>query len=600
MICPGQPQIPNANLYRKLIGHATHATQTLPQACCLRHNFLKQMGKNKAVTIPRTAVILAAGAPPAALGGVFGRTSSAMIPVNGRPTIHWLLSYLHKEGVSRVVLGMKHTETRLPRFVQQAFGQVLDVTFVPIEKDLGPGYTLLECLNKVGKNDPCLVVLGDTLFEFSEATRKCFDKDFVLTAPVQDASRWCFAEVNKSNLVESLADKPAKNPGGWPALVGVYNFCDAESARSGLKSTLDAGAQSLQLRHALQPYVQSGQLHAYSAGDWFDCGNLDFLTSSRRRLLQARSFNRVQIDELSGTITKRSEHSAKFLNEINYYRLVPRDLAMFFPRLVDFSLVPKDLFLTLEYYGYPTLSEVWAFEEFDAKYWESVFQTLNKIFACFEKYTAELSSKATFDFYWNKTVDRLETFAAQHADFARLTKAKSIELNGKKLRGWPVIQKAVEARVKKLSANVRGQIIHGDMCFPNILCDPVSRLFKFIDPRGSFGESGIYGDGRYDLAKLLHSLDGGYDFLIHDMFVLEYGGDRVNLQQFFPNNRTAVLKAFEQIFGARHNIDEVRTLEGLLFLSMCPLHSDHPKRQVAMFATGLRILNELLNHEDMH
>ena len=132
------------------------------------------------------------------------------------------------------------------------------------------------------------------------------------------------------------------------------------------------------------------------------------------------------------------------------------------------------------------------------------------------------------------------------------------------------------------------------------MCDPVSRLFKFIDPRGSFGESGIYGDGRYDLAKLLHSLDGGYDFLIHDMFVLEHRGERVNLQQFFPNNRTAVLKAFEQIFGARHDIDEVRTLEGLLFLSMCPLHSDHPKRQVAMFATGLRILNELLNHEDMH
>lgn len=558
------------------------------------------MGDNRTGSIPRTAVILAAGAPPAALGGVLGRTSSAMIPVNGRPTIHWLLTYLHKLGFSRVVVGMKHTETRLPRFVQQAFGQVLDVVFVPVGKDLGPGFTLLECLREVGKNDPCLVVLGDTLFEFSEATCKCFSKSFVLTAPVQDATRWCFAEVQKSRVVKSLADKPAKNPGGWPALVGVYNFRDAEAARAGLQSALDSGAESLQIRHALQPYVESGQLYAYSAGNWFDCGNLDFLTSSRRRLLQARSFNRVQIDELRGTITKRSEHTAKFINEINYYRLVPRDLAMFFPRLVDFSLVPRDLFLTLEYYGYPTLSEVWAFEELDAKFWESVFQTLNKIFACFDKYTADLSSKSTFDFYWNKTVDRIDSFATQHVDFARLTKAKSIELNGRKLAGWPVIREAVEARVRTLSAEVRGQIIHGDMCFPNILCDPVSRLFKFIDPRGSFGESGIYGDGRYDLAKLLHSLDGGYDFLIHDMFVLEHGGERVNLQQFVPNNRSAVLKAFEQIFGARHDIDEVRTLEGLLFLSMCPLHSDHPKRQVAMFVTGLRILNELLNHEDMH
>jgi dTDP-glucose pyrophosphorylase len=547
----------------------------------------------------KTAVILAAGAPPAALGSIFGRTSSAMVPVNGRPTIHWLLHYLHELGVKRVVLGLRHTETRLPRFVEQAFGKLLEIIFVPVEQNLGPGYTLLECLKKVGKNDSCLVVLGDTLFEFAKDSRVKLTEDFVLTAPVQEAARWCLADVDRSHEVKALADKPAKNPGAWPALIGVYHFRDVEPARHALQSTLDSGTRSLQLRHALEPYIKTGQLRAYPAGEWFDCGNLDFLTSSRRRLLQARSFNSIQIDELRGTITKRSEHSSKFLNEINYYRLVPRDLATFFPRLVDFSLAPKDLFLTLEYYGYPTLSEVWVFEEFESKYWESVFQTLRKIFACFESYSAELSPKATFDFYWNKTVDRLKTFAGQHPDFAQLTVAPDVTLNGKRLKGWPKIQKEVEARVKKLSTKPRGQIIHGDLCFTNILYDPVSRLFKFIDPRGSFGESGIYGDGRYDVAKLLHSLDGGYDFFIHDMFRLERNGQAIQLQQFFPSTRPAVLKAFENIFSKEFSMDEVRLLEGLLFLSMCPLHQDRPSRQVAMFATGLRILNEVLNHEGM-
>lgn len=41
---------------------------------------------------------------------------------------------------------------------------------------------------------------------------------------------------------------------------------------------------------------------------WFDCGNPDLLTSSRRRLLQARSFNTIQTHELRGTITKRIHH----------------------------------------------------------------------------------------------------------------------------------------------------------------------------------------------------------------------------------------------------------------------------------------------------
>ena len=558
------------------------------------------MAKTKSSHQLKTVVVLAAGAPPAALGSIFGRTSSAMVPINGRPTIHWLLHYLHALGVNRVVLGLRHTETRLPRFVQQAFGKIQEIVCVPVKEDLGPGYTLLECLKQLDKNESCLVVLGDTLFEFSKESRRQFDKNFVLTGPVQDATRWCLAEVSRSHAVKNLADKPAKNPDGWPALVGVYHFQDAEPARQALKTKLDSGARSLQLRHALEPYIATGKLQAYPAGKWFDCGNLDFLTSSRRRLLQARSFNTLQIDELRGTITKRSEHGAKFLNEINYYRLMPRDLATFFPRLVDFSLAPKDLFLTLEYYGYPTLSEVWVFEEFESAYWESVFQTLGKIFTCFESYSAELSPKAAFDFYWNKTLDRLKTFATQHRDFAQLTQATEITLNDKRLAGWPKIQNRIEALVKKLSAKPRGQIIHGDLCFTNILYDPVSRLFKFIDPRGSFGESGIYGDGRYDIAKLLHSLDGGYDFFIHDMFRLERDGGKIKLTQFFPATRGAVLQAFKKIFGAHYDFDEVRTLEGLLFLSMCPLHKDFPARQVAMFATGLRILNEVLKDEDMH
>lgn len=549
--------------------------------------------------LPRTAVVLAAGSPPASLGAIFGRTSSAMVPVNGRPTIHWLLHYLRDIGVESVVLGLRASETRLPRFVRQAFGQLLDLRCVPVERDLGPGYTLLECLRQLPGNAPCLIVLGDTLFEFSPASRARFGASFVLTGPVQDASRWCLAEVDAAGRVVSLADKPAANPDAWPALVGVYCLQDCAPARQALEAELAQGSRSLQLRHALAPYIQAGQLQACPAGQWFDCGNLDFLTSSRRRLLQARSFNTIQIDELRGTITKRSEHRAKFLNEINYYRLVPRDLVTFFPRLVDFSLEPQNLYLTLEYYGYPTLSEVWVFEEFPAAYWETIFQALAQIIGCFGHYSAELSPEATFNFYWHKTADRLRTFARQAPEFAELVDATDLTLNQQRLAGWPRIAADVEQRVRSLAARPQGQIIHGDLCFPNILYDPLSRLFKFIDPRGSFGDSGIYGDARYDIAKLLHSLDGGYDFLIHDMFVLQRDGAGIQLQQFFPDARRGVLMAFKNVFGTSFALDEVRLLEGLLFLSMCPLHDGQPARQTAMFATGLRILNEVLNHEDL-
>ncbi|MEO5804143.1 MAG: sugar phosphate nucleotidyltransferase [Verrucomicrobiota bacterium] len=556
--------------------------------------------KEKNIGRPDTAVVLAAGHPSAALGAIFRHTSSAMVPVNGRPIIHWLLNYLRGKGITRVVLGLRPTETRLPRFVHQAFGQILEIISVPIAEDLGPGFTLLKCLEQLKANESCLIVLGDTLFEFPKDARDQFNESFVLTSKVEDASRWCLANVDAAQRVSGLDNKPAENPADWPALVGVYYLRDCAPALQSLQSALEREVGSLQLSDALQPYIEKNQLRAFPAGEWFDCGNLDFLTSSRRRLLQARSFNTIQIDDLHGTITKRSEHTTKFLNEINYYRLVPGDLATFFPRLVDFSLDPKNLFLTLEYYGYPTLSEIWTFEDMGENYWKGVFQSLQRILTCFERYSIELLPAATFNFYWQKTFERLNTFAGQNEDFARLAQAEKIELNGRQLNGWPKIQQEIERCVREISAKPRGQIIHGDLCFPNILYDPLSRLFKFIDPRGSFGESGIYGDDRYDIAKLLHSLDGGYDFLIHDMFSLEREGERLQLQQFFPSSRGAVLNAFQQIFGAAHDLREIRTLEGLLFLSMCPLHQDHPKRQVAMFVTGLRILNGLIDDEDMY
>jgi len=145
-----------------------------------------------------------------------------------------------------------------------------------------------------------------------------------------------------------------------------------------------------------------------------------------------------------------------------------------------------------------------------------------------------------------------------------------------------------------LSVNTAGHLIHGDLCFPNILFDQVSNIFKFIDPRGSFGEAGIFGDPRYDIAKLLHSIDGGYDLLIHDMFALSRDGDDITLQQFFPENQGDILAVFETVFGTRFDIRDVRLLEGLLFLSMCPLHQENSQRQTAMFMIGLRLVNEAL------
>ena len=65
-------------------------------------------------------------------------------------------------------------------------------------------------------------------------------------------------------------------------------------------------------------------------------------------------------------------------------------------------------------------------------------------------------------------------------------------------------------------------IIHGDLCFANIMVDENYSFIKVIDPRGKFGNFDVYGDFRYELAKLFHSVDGKYDFIIKDLFKINY------------------------------------------------------------------------------
>ena len=40
-------------------------------------------------------------------------------------------------------------------------------------------------------------------------------------------------------------------------------------------------------------------------------------------------------------------------------------------------------------------------------------------------------------------------------------------------------------------------------------------------------------------------------------------------------------------------LDEIKMIEGLLFISMLPLHSDNLERQLAFFCVGIERLNEI-------
>ena len=123
--------------------------------------------------------------------------------------------------------------------------------------------------------------------------------------------------------------------------------------------------------------------------------------------------------------------------------------------------------------------------------------------------------------YFNKTMQRLSKIEY----FVPFAREEYIVVNGRRCRNVFFYKNVLERRLDQLKAD-RFPFIHGDCTFSNLMLrengSPV-----LIDPRGYFGFTELYGDERYDWAKLYYSIVGNYDRFNLKKFSLDIGGHSV-------------------------------------------------------------------------
>jgi dTDP-glucose pyrophosphorylase len=534
-----------------------------------------------------TVLIPAAGRVPEGVLALSNISCPAMIPVAGRPVIHWTLTYLRSLGLRRFRIAVARRGLSVEDFVECGFGSDCEIEFVVPARDGGVGWTVMELAAGVTTKG-ALVVLGDTHFQLADAAILTQGRPFVLVSPVEDSYRWCIAETSADGTVQKLRDKEQGLAGPLDALIGVYGFPDVDALRYAAGAASSIGG-TVELKGILDAIPG---LLAVRAGDWLDCGNADRQAASHRALLQRRAFNELSIDPVLGTITKRSQHTEKFIDEINYLRLMPADLSVLFPRLLGYSTDWADPHHTTEYYGYPTLAEVFLFENVDPGIWERVFLHLRDILAHFARRQRPLPAGALREMYLGKTRRRLQALDGELGELAR--HEGTVVVNGREVANLPLLWPRLEAEVARLEKSTTATIIHGDLCLSNILYDLRSHICKLIDPRGSFGAAGIFGDPAYDVAKLHHSVHGLYDFITNDLFRVRLEGNRLELDIRSRPSHARIEERFRRVFAPSR---DVQLITGLLFASMPALHYDRPARQLAMYARSLQLLDEAYQEE---
>jgi len=535
-----------------------------------------------------STIILCAGKVDISNLPIGTNVSNATIPVNGKPVIAWILDDLIRKGFrENIHIVVRAEDKKLQMLLLCVYAKKAGVKYIPLVEPSNILVSLWAGLSSLSEEGAVQIILGDTLIRDDFECKQ----DMVYVGEVDDSKRWCLALMDEHGWLTELIDKKENQYLSRQALAGYYFFADTPLLKSAVKQSLESGEKELSA--AIRLYMKEKPIQTRRAKEWYDFGHIDNLLNAKRNLMRPRYFNQLEINPVLNTIKKNSENTEKLRDELDWYLQIPDELKALTPRILHYETQGNQVEITQEYYGYPTLSEIYVYSDLHPENWMIILRHLIRIHQQFCKYKAVMPSDVLVDMYITKTEKRLVTLM-QSAYWHDLLNRKEIIYNGRAYQNFGLLRPFIETVVEEMKQDFLPCIIHGDFCFSNILYDFANQIVRLIDPRGSFGVKGIYGDPRYDMAKLRHSVAGMYDFIVSDLFDVRESEDGFQGEIFNMQNLNPVIENFDQkLVESGYNLQHIKFIEGLLFISMLPLHQDYPKRQLMMFLTGIVRLNEV-------
>ena len=539
-------------------------------------------------------LILSAGKIEKELEKIFGNIPSGLIPLNGKPVIFRIIDKLLHEGFRKISITIGYKKEIIQEIISKQYKKKVELEFISTKFDKPPGNSVKTSMNYCPE-EKLLIILGDTLIENNLTELVGKGNSFVLISQKFDnPENWCVI-TQKDQKIDEIFDKEknlVKNDKHY-ALIGGYFFNDAELLREILEDIDEK--EKLEISSIIKKYKNENDVTVELAEQWHDVGHLENYFLTKQFLLKARYFNSLQIDDLAEIVTKKSENKEKLINEINWYEKIPKEILKLVPKILD-SNVYDNPYIKLEYIKYPTLADIWLYSNFSSDFWIKIIDDLFEIVNKFNRYYEDVTIQECHSIYFEKTIQRIDELIKSNYLFKEIFHKNFILINGKEFKNWSVIKDEIKLKINDLYKKEDNCIIHGDLYFSNILYDSKNKNFKLIDPRGKWGQ-GISGDIKYDIAKIRHSVVGGFDVITNGLYSATYDEKNgIKFDTYKPKNYLVICEKLDSQIKQRWNLDEIKMIEGLLFISMLPLHKDNLERQFALYSIGIQRLNEILGN----
>jgi hypothetical protein len=505
----------------------------------------------------------------------FGALPPAFLPVGNRRLFSQQAESL--PAAERRILTLPDTFRVLPRDQKSLAEAGFEILDLPEKLSLGEAVVFALNLAGHAPDQPVRILHGDTLIEDLPV-----DLDAVTLSEVDGGYSWAVWREDEPDCLGTIDDPRSSGP--VRIANGFFAFSDAGLL---VRSILKSGGSFV---GGINRYSRSRRLRGLPVRSWFDLGHVHTYYRSRARISTSRAFNRLASD--GRVIQKSSVDRAKMEAEYSWFRSVPDRLRIYLPQLVR-QLDHPTAGYEIQYLYLPPLSDLWVFGRLPDFVWRRILEACFAFMDECAAVPAETPPPALDEHFGGKTRDRLGALDESGLTLSSLLPKCEI-----------LIPDIVEAMIADADGVLAGMprltkavVVHGDFCFSNILFDFRSEMIKVIDPRGCAPSAGVsvFGDMRYDLAKLSHSILGMYDDIIAGHFDIDETAAIITFDLSLQPERLAVQEMFVRMVMDRYGIGrrELLAMQVHLFLSMLPLHSDHPGRQAAFLANAIRLHAEL-------
>ncbi|MBY5923297.1 phosphotransferase [Ferrimonas balearica] len=500
----------------------------------------------------------------------FGAIPPAFLPVGNRRLFHHQLARIPADEPVVMTLPERFRPGSFDLEALRRRG--VELLYLPESLSLGKAVVYALNLLELESSEPVRLLHGDTLLDTLPT-----GLDQVGISRVEENYDWAEYDGQTGLMKRYDVTKP---PGSDLIVNGFFSF---SKPRTLVREITAAGGDFIE---GLNGYHRAVGLTPIENVDWYDFGHSHTYYQSKSRMTTQRAFNEMVIQ--GQVVTKASHKAHKLAAEANWYQSLPGAMKLYTPALLASEAQQEGFQYRIEYLYLTALNELYVFSRLPAFAWNKILRACCRFLDCARSHQVE-NRLTLHTLFTRKTEQRLAAFDAP------CSLDEPMWING---QARPSIRALAQLSAAALPEDDgRQNLLHGDFCFSNILYDFRTGNIKVIDPRGLDGEGqvSIHGNSLYDIAKLSHSIIGLYDLIVAGYFQASLEGQSLTFAVARDPEREKVIEAFCELMASRYGLNrrQLSAMQIQLFLSMLPLHSDRPDRQLGFIGNAYRLYDQL-------